>query len=85
MSSLDSAAPITAKDRVNGTETGTASTTTESRRNNTPGQTGPMVSVTPPKLNDLQPSYAQVLVTDDQGAHGWYGSMSTLASHVWDA
>ena len=36
----------------------------------------PLVTVQPPRREDLQPSYAQVLVGDDPAAHGWYGAMS---------
>lgn len=44
----------------------------------TPGRNdNPMVNVEPPRREDLQPSYAQTLAGEsDQGAHGWYGSMS---------
>ncbi|KAF1963606.1 hypothetical protein CC80DRAFT_397340 [Byssothecium circinans] len=37
----------------------------------------PIVKVQPPRREDLQPSYAQVIKADDQDAdaHGWYGSM----------
>ncbi|KAF4624015.1 hypothetical protein G7Y89_g14158 [Cudoniella acicularis] len=42
----------------------------------TPGRhDNPMVNVEPPKREDLQPSYAQVLHGDEGSAHGWYGSM----------
>jgi hypothetical protein len=49
------------------------------RPSHTPGRSdNPMVSVQPPRREDLQPSYAQTLVGEsDQGNHGWYGSMST--------
>jgi erythrocyte band 7 integral membrane protein len=47
------------------------------RATHTPGRSdNPMVNVEPPRREDLQPSYAQVLVGDDAGNHGWYGSMS---------
>jgi len=51
------------------------------RPTHTPGRSdNPMVNVQPPRREDLQPSYAQTLVGEsDQGAHGWYGSMSKLA------
>ncbi|RDW68288.1 stomatin-like protein [Coleophoma crateriformis] len=43
---------------------------------NTPGRSdNPLVNVQPPRREDLQPSYAQILQGDDAGAHGWYGSM----------
>ncbi len=43
----------------------------------TPGRAdNPLVNVQPPKREDLQPSYAQMLGESDTGAHGWYGSMS---------
>lgn len=38
----------------------------------------PIVTVQPPRREDLQPSYAQVLVDDDGTKHGWYGAMSEL-------
>jgi hypothetical protein len=34
------------------------------------------ITVEPPRREDLQPAYAQVLQGDDPAAHGWYGSMS---------
>jgi erythrocyte band 7 integral membrane protein len=49
------------------------------RPTHTPGRNdNPIVTVQPPKREDLQPSYAQILVGDEgQGqSHGWYGSMS---------
>jgi regulator of protease activity HflC (stomatin/prohibitin superfamily) len=48
----------------------------------TPGRAdNPLVNVQPPKREDLQPSYAQMLGESDTGAHGWYGSMiDTLGS-----
>jgi erythrocyte band 7 integral membrane protein len=51
------------------------------RPTHTPGRSdNPMVNVEPPRREDLQPSYAQTLAGEsDQGAHGWYGSMSKLA------
>ena len=40
------------------------------------GNTG-IINVQPPRREDLQPSYAQLLQGDeDAGTHGWYGSMS---------
>lgn len=44
----------------------------------TPGHAhNPLVNVQPPKREDLQPSYAQVLQGDDDtNTSGWYGSMS---------
>ncbi|KAL8691024.1 MAG: hypothetical protein Q9218_003662 [Villophora microphyllina] len=37
-----------------------------------------LIKVQPPRREDLQPAYAQILQgdTDDAAAHGWYGSMS---------
>jgi hypothetical protein len=35
-----------------------------------------IIVVQPPKREDLQPAYAQVLQGDDAAAHGWYGGMS---------
>jgi len=36
-----------------------------------------LISVQPPRREDLQPAYAQTLQgeSDDAGSHGWYGSM----------
>ena len=45
----------------------------------------PTLHVEPPRREDLQPSYARVLKpdTEDESAHGWYGSMiNTLGSVV---
>ena len=52
------------------------------RPSHTPGRSdNPMVNVQPPRREDLQPSYAQTLTGEsDQGNHGWYGSMSRLAT-----
>ena len=44
-----------------------------------------LAKVQPPRREDLQPSYAQVLKpdTEDDSAHSWYGSMiNTLGSCV---
>lgn len=38
----------------------------------------PMVTVQPPRREDLQPSYAQTLVGESDQIHGWYGGMSKL-------
>ena len=37
----------------------------------------PIIKVQPPRREDLQPSYAQVIKpdTEDAAQHGWYGSM----------
>lgn len=37
----------------------------------------PLVKVTPPRREDLQPSYARKIEpdTEDESQHGWYGSM----------
>ena len=42
------------------------------------GSGEPIVKVQPPRREDLQPSYAQVIKpdTEDAAQHGWYGSMS---------
>ncbi|PPJ51123.1 hypothetical protein CBER1_06601 [Cercospora berteroae] len=45
----------------------------------------PLVKVQPPRREDLQPSYAQIIKpdTEDASQHGWYGSMvNTLGSLV---
>ncbi|TVY32431.1 putative band 7 family protein [Lachnellula subtilissima] len=48
-----------------------------------PGRSGGMVNVEPPKMEDLQPDYAQTLHADDAAAQGWYGSMiNTLGSCI---
>ncbi|KAF2101635.1 stomatin family protein-like protein [Rhizodiscina lignyota] len=41
------------------------------------GDPPPLVKVQPPRREDLQPSYAQVIKpdTEDEAQHGWYGSM----------
>lgn len=49
------------------------------QRNNGPGSgTANLISVQPPRREDLQPAYAQTLQgeSEDAGTHGWYGSMS---------
>lgn len=46
---------------------------------------GGLVKVQPPRREDLQPSYAQVLKADtqDDSTHGWYGGMiNTLGSLI---
>ena len=35
-----------------------------------------IINVQPPRREDLQPSYAQILTADDAAQNGWYGSMS---------
>jgi erythrocyte band 7 integral membrane protein len=54
------------------------------RPTHTPGRSdNPMVNVEPPRREDLQPSYAQTLAGEsDQGAHGWYGSMSKFGAFL---
>lgn len=43
------------------------------------GENG-IIKVQPPRREDLQPSYAQMLQGETEAdAHGWYGSMSTFA------
>ena len=39
-------------------------------------QHGGVIKVQPPRREDLQPSYAQVLQGDEEQNHGWYGGMS---------
>ncbi|KAK5678830.1 hypothetical protein LTS10_008485 [Elasticomyces elasticus] len=43
----------------------------------------PLVKVQPPRREDLQPSYAQVIHPDtqDDSQHGWYGSMIDSLGH----
>lgn len=47
----------------------------------TPGRAdGRIVTVQPPRREDLQPSYAQILQGDDDtNTNGWYGSMSMFS------
>lgn len=45
--------------------------------NQQPGTAAPLINVQPPRREDLQPKYAQILTDDDAGDHGWYGGMST--------
>ncbi len=43
----------------------------------------PLVKVQPPRLEDLQPSYAQTLESgQDASNHGWYGSMVDSIGNV---
>lgn len=43
----------------------------------------PLVAVNPPRREDLQPSYAQLLPPqEDDGTHGWYGSMVNTCGSV---
>lgn len=72
-SSLDSAAPLDTSAR----KAPAGSSNTNGGFRHSPPHDSPMVSVQPPRREDLQPSYAQTLVGEsDQGSHGWYGSMS---------
>jgi hypothetical protein len=42
-----------------------------------PPRDGPMVNVQPPKIEDLQPRYAQTLTGEsDTSGNSWYGGMS---------
>jgi erythrocyte band 7 integral membrane protein len=43
----------------------------------------PLIKVQPPRREDLQPSYAQVIKPDDADAdtNGWYGSMASSIPH----
>lgn len=45
---------------------------------------GAVISVQPPRREDLQPAYAQILQgeSEDAGSHGWYGSMSMSLSRI---
>lgn len=46
---------------------------------------GPIVRIQPPRLEDIQPSYAKVIKPDqdDAGGHGWYASMiNTLGTII---
>ena len=40
-----------------------------------------LINVQPPRREDLQPAYAQILQgeSEDAGTHGWYGSMSKFS------
>ena len=42
----------------------------------------PIVNVEPPRREDLQPRYAEVLSADDGDGHGWYGAMSESDSSL---
>lgn len=44
---------------------------------NTRAPDEPIIKVQPPRREDLQPSYAQVIKpdTEDEAQHGWYGGM----------
>ncbi len=46
--------------------------------NDHPGTINNVITVQPPRREDLQPSYAQTLLgeSEDAGSHGWYGTMS---------
>lgn len=53
--------------------------------NNAPPLNDSLVKVEPPRREDLQPSYAQVIKPDtqDEATHGWYGNMvDTLGSLI---
>jgi hypothetical protein len=76
-SSID---PIVAKDDTDGGPS-KASLNGGFRPTHTPGRSdNPMVNVQPPRREDLQPSYAQTLAGESEGAHGWYGSMSEFGA-----
>jgi len=48
-----------------------------------PSSERPLVSVVPPRREDLQPSYAQLLPPqEDDGTHGWYGSMVNTCGSI---
>ncbi|EKG17836.1 Band 7 protein [Macrophomina phaseolina MS6] len=61
--------------QTNGKAPPTDSTASSTKR--THNSTEPIVKVQPPRREDLQPSYAQVIKpdTEDASQHGWYGSM----------
>jgi erythrocyte band 7 integral membrane protein len=44
----------------------------------------PLIKVQPPRREDLQPSYAQVIKPDDADAdtNGWYGSMVSSSTSL---
>lgn len=43
----------------------------------------PLVGVKPPRREDLQPSYAQMLPPqEDDGTHGWYGGMVNTCGSI---
>lgn len=52
-------------------------------RNNNAGPGG-IINVQPPRREDLQPSYAQIVKgeSEDAGTHGWYGSMSIFTPFI---
>ncbi len=53
---------------------------TNGRPNGAPAPISGLINVQPPRREDLQPAYAQILQgeSEDAGTHGWYGSMSKL-------
>jgi hypothetical protein len=41
-----------------------------------------LMNVERPKQQDLQPTYAMIVASDDHESHGWYGSMSKFNARV---
>ena len=58
---------------------------TNGRPNGGPQAINGLINVQPPRREDLQPAYAQILQgeSEDAGTHGWYGSMSMLRPLPW--
>lgn len=50
---------------------------TQPNGSHSPRSGEPLIKVQPPRREDLQPSYAQVIKpdTEDAAQHGWYGGM----------
>lgn len=58
-------------------DTGLPAKTNGGIRHQPEREQNPLMNVTPPRREDLQPSYAQTLAGEsDAGTHGWYGGMS---------
>ncbi|KAK8206567.1 hypothetical protein M8818_004400 [Zalaria obscura] len=70
---------------MNGTSTSSKARTELNGDSSRVNGNEPLVKVQPPRREDLQPSYAQILKpdTEDAAQHGWYGSMiNTLGSCI---
>lgn len=70
---------------INGTSGANGKRPLDSDQNSRDDRVSPLVKVQPPRREDLQPSYAQIIKpdTEDESQHGWYGSMiNTLGSCV---
>jgi len=66
-------------------KTSTPPTVNGAMRTGPPSAGNGIITVQPPRREDLQPAYAQLLQgeSEDAGTHGWYGSMiNTLGSCI---